>query len=255
MSQRYAAPLTFRFAVIFLALATTVVVTAAQGQEDTTERTLVVLRGDASVTIQDGNFQFAVGDDGEIAQVKVKPALRGYLGAQVHDLSPELRIHFGAPEDAGVLVSKIDPGGPAATAGLQTGDVLTAMDGAAVETQIGFHRLERSLDSSDVVGLTFLRNGRYHQETALVTVKERPEVDVRSLVRSFGEGGASGAYQIDLETLELEIQKIEEKLGSEAWRARVQELQQVEGQLQDRLQSLNVEIQQVEEELREPQHR
>ena len=41
-------------------------------------------------------------------------ASRGYLGAALTDLTPELRGHFGAPEDAGVLVARVEEESPAA---------------------------------------------------------------------------------------------------------------------------------------------
>src|SRR5436305_13618930 len=37
----------------------------------------------------------------------------GYLGVGLLNLTPELRTHFGVPEDAGVLLSKVAPGSPA----------------------------------------------------------------------------------------------------------------------------------------------
>src|SRR5262245_50302044 len=58
---------------------------------------------------------------------------RGYLGVGLTDLTPELRTHFGAPEDAGVMVSKVEPGSPADKAGIKVGDVLASIDGKEVK--------------------------------------------------------------------------------------------------------------------------
>ena len=38
-----------------------------------------------------------------------EPLGRGYLGVQLLNLTPELRIHFGISEDAGVMVAKVEP--------------------------------------------------------------------------------------------------------------------------------------------------
>jgi len=46
------------------------------------------------------------------------------LGLEVVDIPPDLRTHYGAPADAGVLVVKLEPAGSAARAGLRVGDVL-----------------------------------------------------------------------------------------------------------------------------------
>ncbi len=56
----------------------------------------------------------------------------GYLGVRSIEMTPELRQHFGAPKDAGVLVGTVEPESPAAKAGIQVGDILTAVDGEGV---------------------------------------------------------------------------------------------------------------------------
>lgn len=58
----------------------------------------------------------------------------GFLGVATTELTPELRRHFGVPEDAGVLVSKVVDDSAAAAAGVQVGDILTAVGGEAVES-------------------------------------------------------------------------------------------------------------------------
>ncbi len=50
---------------------------------------------------------------------------RGRIGIQVNPMTPELRKHFGAPEDRGVLVVKVEEGRPAALAGVKVGDIKT----------------------------------------------------------------------------------------------------------------------------------
>lgn len=49
---------------------------------------------------------------------------KGRLGVTVMSLTPELRTHFGAPADRGVLVAHVESGSPAATAGIKVGDVI-----------------------------------------------------------------------------------------------------------------------------------
>lgn len=57
---------------------------------------------------------------------------RGRLGVMVMSLTPDLRRHFGAG-DRGVLVAQVEPGTPAAHAGLAAGDVITAVDGHPID--------------------------------------------------------------------------------------------------------------------------
>ena len=49
---------------------------------------------------------------------------KGRLGVMVMSLTPELRKHFGASPDRGVIVAHVDPGTPAEAAGIQVGDVI-----------------------------------------------------------------------------------------------------------------------------------
>ena len=57
---------------------------------------------------------------------------KGRLGVVVLGITPELREHFGAAGDRGVLVARVEPGSPAAAAGLQAGDVITNAGGRAI---------------------------------------------------------------------------------------------------------------------------
>jgi hypothetical protein len=54
---------------------------------------------------------------------------KGRLGVAVLPISGDLRAHFGAPQDRGVLVDRVRTDGPAAKAGLQVGDVVTDVAG------------------------------------------------------------------------------------------------------------------------------
>lgn len=55
------------------------------------------------------------------------------LGVMVMSLTPELRKHFGAPEDRGVLVAHVEPGTPAASAGIEVGDVIVGVRGQKID--------------------------------------------------------------------------------------------------------------------------
>ena len=58
---------------------------------------------------------------------------KGRLGVMVMSMTPELRQYFGAPDERGVLVVKVEPGSPAASAGIKVGDVLTNVRGEHVD--------------------------------------------------------------------------------------------------------------------------
>lgn len=55
------------------------------------------------------------------------------LGVMVMSLTPELRAYFGAPNDKGVLVARVEPGSSAAKAGIKVGDVIVGVKGESVD--------------------------------------------------------------------------------------------------------------------------
>jgi serine protease Do len=58
---------------------------------------------------------------------------RPRLGVLLIEPTSELRTHLGAPEDAGVIVSRVLPGTPAEEAGLRVGDVITHAAGEPID--------------------------------------------------------------------------------------------------------------------------
>lgn len=57
---------------------------------------------------------------------------RGLLGVTIQGVNQSLAESFGLPRPEGALVSSVQPGGPAARAGLQPGDVILALDGREI---------------------------------------------------------------------------------------------------------------------------
>lgn len=81
------------------------------------------------------------------------------LGVGVTDINPDLRVHFGAPEDAGVLVSKVVPGSAAEVAGVKVGDVIVRMGGVEISNGMVLrHEVQRAAGGQ--VSLDVVRNGK-----------------------------------------------------------------------------------------------
>lgn len=62
------------------------------------------------------------------------PTSNRRLGVLVMNMTPELRRHLGAEEDSGVLVARVEPGSPAALAGIEVGDVIVDVHGRAIDS-------------------------------------------------------------------------------------------------------------------------
>ena len=107
------------------------------------------------------------GDDPVVLRV----GRRGFIGVSLMEITPELRVHYGAPKDAGVLVSDVQADTPAAKAGLEVGDVITAVDGTRVAWTGDVSRRIRSRKAGETVQLDVVRERTPRKLT--VTVEER----------------------------------------------------------------------------------
>lgn len=83
----------------------------------------------------------------------------GYLGISGATLDATLARENGIEQTEGVLVTSIVAGGPAASAGLRTGDVVTAMDGRQVTTMDDLAARIRERKPGDRLRLSVVRDG------------------------------------------------------------------------------------------------
>ena len=84
---------------------------------------------------------------------------RGYFGIAAADMTlPRrlVRLH-GLSADRAVMVSSVEPGSPAETAGLREGDVIVAFEGAALEGMDDLHRRLTLIDLRRSYQLTLIR--------------------------------------------------------------------------------------------------
>lgn len=95
---------------------------------------------------------------------------KGRLGVMVMGLTPELRRHYGAAADRGVLVARVDPGSAAAAAGVAVGDVIVEVHGRAVDDAHDVIAALQRAGKDDRVTLEVMRAGKpLHLETKLAT--------------------------------------------------------------------------------------
>jgi hypothetical protein len=132
------------------------------------------------------------------------PVRRGYLGVGLVDLTPELRTHFGAPDDAGVMVSSVEDGSPADKAGIQVGDILTSLDGKDIESSWDIRARVRELKEGEQVPLQVWRDGKAQNVSATIALRERPEFDMGPILMHGDGEHAPMAIQIDRDRLPRE---------------------------------------------------
>ncbi len=85
---------------------------------------------------------------------------RGTLGVEAQDISDEIGTAFGLGGTSGVIVTRVQAGSAAATAGLRTGDVITALNGQPVRNQQELTNLEGLLPVGEQVRVALQRDGK-----------------------------------------------------------------------------------------------
>lgn len=85
---------------------------------------------------------------------------RGKLGAVIQDLNPELAESFGYRSTRGALVNEVMPGGPAEAAGLQAGDIVTSINGRAVQNMSQLRNQAASSAPGSQAVLEYFRDGK-----------------------------------------------------------------------------------------------
>jgi len=119
--------------------------------------------------------------------VKNGKVVRGYLGVGAQNITPTLAETLGIEGKHGALIADVQPNSPAAKAGLKNGDVITAVNGEAVEDANRLTFSVGAIPPGTKVELDVLRDGK--TKTMKVTTAERPA----SASRNSGEEAAPEA--------------------------------------------------------------
>jgi membrane-associated protease RseP (regulator of RpoE activity) len=207
---------------LFSLLALFVATTAFAETDNATSRRTIVVR-DGKVVTDTG----AVPGRDRVHFLDVIGGKRAYLGVVLTDLTEELREHYGASKNAGVLVGSVADNSPAAKAGVRVGDLVLAVDGADIDSALDLRRALTNKKEGDSVRLELLR-GRSRQ-TAVIAVTER-EVPGVFNARDFED--------------------LRGRLDSPEWRARLETLRPANCvDLQARIKELETRLKDLEKKL------
>lgn len=121
--------------------------------------------------------------------IKSGKVTRGYLGAYLQDVDPDLAKAFKVPNNEGVIITKVDPNTPAEKAGVKEGDVVTKVNGQQVVDVQGLRNTIASLAPGTNVALQIYRSGTPMEMH--VTLGERP-ADLEARANRPGRGGNQG---------------------------------------------------------------
>jgi serine protease Do len=109
---------------------------------------------------------------------------RGYIGVGLQNLDEDIAESLGIPKNQGELIRSVSPGGPAARAGIQQGDVVVAVNGQPVTPDQSLAYLVSQQPVGARVPVTVVREGQ--RRTVTVTVAQRPTEE--ELARQGGTG-------------------------------------------------------------------
>jgi serine protease Do len=106
--------------------------------------------------------------------LKTGKVTRGYIGVTLQGLDPDLAKSFGLGENMrGIAITGVEPNSPGAKAGLQTGDVITQVNGTSGDEPGSLRVIVAGMAPGSEVHLKIFRSGNYKDVT--VTLAELPK--------------------------------------------------------------------------------
>ena len=133
--------------------------------------------------------------------LKTGKVTRGYLGIMIQEVTPDLAKAFNLPWAQGALVGDVTADSPGAKAGLQKGDVITALNGQPISDYSDLRLRISQTAPGTVVKLDVCRNGQKQQITA--TLGEFPEK--AQTAENTEQGQAQEMEGVQVENLSPEI--------------------------------------------------
>jgi len=116
-----------------------------------------------------------------VDQLKAKgKVIRGKLGVLVQNIDEGLRDNLGLKSKKGAMISTVEEGGPADKAGLKQYDVITALNGASVESMTDLRFKVADFLPGTKVSVTYIRKGEVKTVAATVTALEDEEEPTKS---------------------------------------------------------------------------
>ena len=113
---------------------------------------------------------------------------KAYLGVTAGTVNAQMAQQGGLAQ--GVYLYAVDPGGAAAAAGLQVGDVITRIDGTEIRTMTDLSAAKKSYTAGDTARFTVVRGG----QSLPITVTWGAEPDPAASASQNAQGQAPGGY-------------------------------------------------------------
>jgi serine protease Do len=127
-----------------------------------------------------------------IAQLKDKGSVsRGWIGVQIQPVTQDIADSMGLKQAEGALVADPQIDGPAAKAGVEAGDVITAVNGQSVRDARELARIIGGFAPGSTVKLDVLHKGR--AKVVSLTLGQLPNVqEAKADIEADGKGSTRG---------------------------------------------------------------
>ena len=107
--------------------------------------------------------------------INVGAVSRPFIGITYQTLNERIANAQGLTRSTGILVTEVEPGGPAEKAGVQPGDIITKIDGAELSEDNTLIEVMMKYKPGDTVTLTVLEEGASAEKDLQITLATRPK--------------------------------------------------------------------------------
>ncbi|MGY3614287.1 Do family serine endopeptidase [Bradyrhizobium sp. USDA 10063] len=139
-----------------------------------------------------------------VAQLKDKGSVsRGWIGVQIQPVTSDIADSLGMKKAEGALVAEPQANGPAAKAGIESGDVITAVNGEPVKDARELARTIGGLPPGNAVKLNVLHKGT--EKTVNLTLGQLPNTVEAKADNDNSDRGGSSSRGTDVPKLGLTV--------------------------------------------------
>ena len=139
-----------------------------------------------------------------VAQLKDKGSVsRGWIGVQIQPVTPDIADSLGLKKAEGALVAEPQANGPAAKAGIESGDVITSVNGEAVKDARELARTIGGFAPGTAVKLNVLHKGQ--DKAVNLTLGQLPNTQEAKADNESDDNGGGATRGTDVPKLGLTV--------------------------------------------------
>ena len=132
--------------------------------------------------------------------------MRGWLGVHIQPVTEDIAASLGLEGTEGAIVARVQPESPAEAAGLEQGDVITAVDQAPIEDTRALSQTISAIDAGTSATLTVWRDGEFIELTAAIA-NAAPAKEASADTSAGDEAGRLDTFGLRLENVDSPVRR------------------------------------------------